>query len=418
MLDDGRTLVLRGANVSGSQKNAPYFGDYTKADLVKLRTDWGFNAVRFLVSWSAVEPQKSVYDDVYLAALAEHVAWCAEAGLYVVLDMHQDVYGEGFASGGGNGAPKWTCDAGHYAAFVPQDPWFFNYLDPNVQACVDGFYDSAELRAHYTEAWRRIATHLKGSAVLGFDPMNEPAWGSYSLQGYEADLLTPVYLDVLRAVRDIEPEWLAFVEPGASRNLGISTKLTKFPFPNVVYAPHSYDRDAEGGAAFDDAKREGIFANMHALRGEADALDAALWIGEYGSQSSIPGVTPYMDAEYDAAADVGAGSMYWSYDKNDGGYSLLDTSGAPKKVLFDVVARPYPALVAGKLVRFAFDETSTTLSVSFVPDSAIAAPTEIVVPRHLYQNGTSVDCGGCKYEEGDGVVRVWSSVSPIVIHPK
>ncbi len=418
---DGRTLVLRGANVAGSQKNPPYLGAYTKDELVALRREWGFDAARFIITWAAIEPQKGVYDDAYLAALDERISWCEQAGLYVILDMHQDIYGEGFVLGGGDGAPKWTCDASHYGAFVPQNPWYFNALEPNVVACVDGFWGSDELRAHYTEAWRRVAAKLKGhTGILGFDPMNEPAWGSYSMLGYEADLLTPLYLAVTKAVRAEAPGWLAFLEPGASRNLGVSTKLVKFPFADVVYSPHSYDRDAEGGTAFDDAKRKGILDNFGALRGEADALGGALWIGEYGGQSNLPGVTAYMDAEYDGAAQVGASSMYWSYDKNDGGYSLYDASGTKKQVLFDVVARPYPMLVAGKLQRWEYDESSRAVSVFFTPDASIArtAPTEIVLPPHLYPNGVTVDCGGCKTETGDGVVRVFASASPIVVHAR
>ena len=79
-------------------------------------------------------------------ALAQRVEWARDAGLLVVLDMHQDIYGEGF---GGDGAPLWTCDAAHYAAFKPADQWFFDYLSPEVIACVDGFYASSDLRAHY-----------------------------------------------------------------------------------------------------------------------------------------------------------------------------------------------------------------------------------------------------------------------------
>ena len=36
---------------------------------------------------------------------ARLLARFAEHGVHVILDMHQDVYGEGF---GGNGAPRWT----------------------------------------------------------------------------------------------------------------------------------------------------------------------------------------------------------------------------------------------------------------------------------------------------------------------
>ena len=61
---DGRTLLLRGANVSGAHKAAPYFDYQQPADFASLRSDWGFDSVRFLVTWAAVEPQKGVYDDV------------------------------------------------------------------------------------------------------------------------------------------------------------------------------------------------------------------------------------------------------------------------------------------------------------------------------------------------------------------
>jgi len=71
---------------------------------------WELNAVRFLVLWAAVEPERGVYDDAYLDQVAERMAWARQAGLVVVLDLHQDVHGEGF---GGDGAPRWTCDKAH-----------------------------------------------------------------------------------------------------------------------------------------------------------------------------------------------------------------------------------------------------------------------------------------------------------------
>lgn len=40
------------------------------------------------------------------------------------------------------------------------------------------------------------------------------------------------------AVRRVRPHWLAFLEPANSRNVGIPTSLTPFPFDDVVYAPH------------------------------------------------------------------------------------------------------------------------------------------------------------------------------------
>ena len=130
---EGRALVLRGVNLAGAHKHAPYTDDFTTAHYAQLHT-WGFRTLRFLISWAAIEPTPGMYDEAYLE-------WAHDAGLVVILDMHQDVYGEGFG-----GAPRWTCDAAHYTAFGPRDPWLLNYADPNVLACFDHLWTDDELQ--------------------------------------------------------------------------------------------------------------------------------------------------------------------------------------------------------------------------------------------------------------------------------
>ncbi|HEX8714854.1 MAG TPA: cellulase family glycosylhydrolase, partial [Solirubrobacteraceae bacterium] len=245
---DGRALILRGANVSGKNKLPPYFDFQGPSDFARLRTDWGMNAVRFLVLWSALEPQPGQYDDAYLDAVAQRIQWAQDADLYVVVDMHQDVYGIGFQTGGGDGAPLWTCDASNYAGFMPTNPWALENLEAGVTACWDGFWKSSDLQSHYVEAWRRVAARLAGfDHVVGFDVMNEPYWGSYAIPHFEPDLLEPLYEKVVPAVRSQAPGWVAFLEPSSSRNLGGTTELPTPSFPDFAYAPHSYDRNAETG---------------------------------------------------------------------------------------------------------------------------------------------------------------------------
>jgi endoglycosylceramidase len=414
----GRTVVLRGANVSGAHKSAPYWSSLGPADYARLRDEWGFDSMRLLVLWAGLEPQKGQYDEGYLDELAKRVGWARDAGLLVVLDMHQDLYGEGFA--GGDGAPRWTCDEARYAAFEPTTPWFFGTLDPNVEACVDALYaDGSEPRAHLVEAWRRVARKLASfDNVIGFDPLNEPSWGSYDILGFEPDRLAPFYLEVAKAVRAEAAAWLLFAEPSASRNVGYPSHLPKLPVDGVVYAPHSYDNDAEGGAGFDAAHRDGVLSRFRDLRAEADAMGAALWIGEYGADTTKPGLAAYMDAEYDGAASVGAGSTYWAYDRNTSGYGLLEDDGAVKVALADVLARPYPSRVAGKLSAWDYDEASRALTVHMTPDRAIAAPTEIVVPARAYPGGVRVDCGGCDVEVLSGLVRLRTApAGDVVVRP-
>ncbi len=397
---DGRAVILRGVNLSGAQKNAPYLDDKVEADYDRVRGDWGMNAIRFVMTWSAVEPDQGRYDDAYLDGVAARMAWAQAAGLSVVLDMHEDVYGEGF---GFDGAPRWTCDEARYAAFVPQMPWFVNTVDPNVEACVDGLYERADLRQRFVDMWRHVAQRLAASpAIVGFDVLNEPEWGSYSIFQFEEDRLAPLYHDVVAAVRAEAPGWVAFLEPSSSRNGGIPTGLvTPFPFRDVMYAPHSYDQSAEGGGGFDPTHRQKILDNVAALAGEARALDAGLWIGEYGGVAADPGIVEYMTAQYDAAGAVGGSTMYWAYDKSDG-YGLLAPDGTEKPLLVDTVVRPYPERVAGDPISYAFDAATSTFTFVYTPDGKSKLPTEISVPARVWPNGYSVDCGGCRYEIRSG----------------
>ncbi|HEU0035926.1 MAG TPA: cellulase family glycosylhydrolase [Kofleriaceae bacterium] len=413
---DGRAVILRGANL-GDQKFAPYLDDKQPADYARLREAWGMNALRFVMTWAAIEPAPGVFDDAYLDRVAERMQWARDAGIHVVLDMHQDIYGEGF---GFDGAPRWTCDESRYAAFMPVEPWFLNALDPNVTACVDEFYTRADLREHFVAAWRHVAERLADEpAVIGFDVLNEPNWGTYPVFDFENDRLVPLYVDVVTAVRQAAPSWVVFAEPSASRNAGIATQLVTLPFDDVVYAPHSYDPDAEAGGGFDETHRQKILDTQRELADEARTLGAALWIGEYGGMADAPGIVPYMTAEYDAAGSVAAGSMYWSYDKGDGGYSMLAADGSEKPELIGVLVRPYPELVAGDPIAYAFDAATSTFTFDYTPDAALDAATEIAIPPRLYPTGYTVECGECAVEQGaDRAVIVSPGAGKVTIRPR
>jgi endoglycosylceramidase len=40
-----------------------------------------------------IEPQRGVFDDAFIDQLADRVTWAEQAGILVVVDMHQDLYG-------------------------------------------------------------------------------------------------------------------------------------------------------------------------------------------------------------------------------------------------------------------------------------------------------------------------------------
>jgi endoglycosylceramidase len=400
--DDGRAVILRGMNVSGSNKAAPYVAWHDEAALARLRDDWGLNAVRWVMPWAAVEPAEGAYDEAYLDLVEARLDWAHAHGLAVVLDLHQDVYGEGF---GFDGAPRWTCDPAYYDAFEPREPWPINYFDDNVVACFDRLWNDPALGAAFSAAWGHVAARLGDHpAVLGFDIINEPHWGSHDAFVFEQERLQPFYLRVISAVRAEAPGWVAFVEPAASRNVGIPTSLTALGVPDVVYAPHSYDAQAEQGNGFDADRRDNLLANLVLLRQEAEALGAALWIGEYGGLGTDPTVGPYLDAGYDGAAAVAASSMYWDYER--GGYGPLDGDGAEVPAIVEALARPYPAAIAGDPVDWAFDDATGALTARWRPAADARGPTELIMPARRAPAGVTVACDGCAYAEAGDVVAI------------
>ncbi|HTR56536.1 MAG TPA: cellulase family glycosylhydrolase [Kofleriaceae bacterium] len=391
----GRALVLRGVNLAGAHKNAPYTDNFQPADYMRLRADWGMTAIRFLITWSAIEPSQGTFDDTYLDWVAERIDWAGAAGLSVVLDMHQDVYGEGF---GFDGAPMWTCDASNYAGFVAKQPWGLNYADPKVMACFDHLWTDAPTQGELVAAWRHVAQRLADKPqIVGFDPINEPSWGSYSIATFERDRLQPFYESAIAAVREVAPTWVAFAEPSNSRGLGFLTSLQPFRAKDVVYSPHLYDVNAEQTGMFDPADSSDLVQTGADFASEAGRLATPVWIGEYGGQGADPEIAAYMGADYEAAAGAAAGAMVWAYDEG-GGYSLLDASGNEVTPLVDAVVLPAPAAVAGAPLSWSFDPISRTFELRFVPEPTITAPTIIMTPERVYPTGVAVSCGGCVVE--------------------
>jgi endoglycosylceramidase len=411
----GRALILRGLNVSQAHKGPPWFDFHGPEDFARMRADWGFNSVRLLISWAAIEPERGAYDAAYLDAVGERLDWARDAGLLVVLDMHQDLYGVGFA--GGNGAPRWTCAEDRYAAFTPKTPWFLGYADPAVAACFDDFWKSRALQDDYAAMWAAVARRFKAHpAVLGFDVMNEPYWGTFPIDVHEASRLGPLYENVVARVRGEAEHWLAFLEPSSARNLGLPTQLPEFSFDRVVYAPHSYNADAEAGKGFDPAARAALLDNVQKFRAEAERWGAAVWIGEYGGNANHPGISEYMGAQYDAAGLIGAGQMYWEYGKNDG-YGFLGPGGEEKPALAAAVVRPYPERIYGNDLSWSFDAATRTFHLSLNPVAGTSAPSELVVPTRVYPNGFQVECGGCRYETPAGRLKILGVTGGVTVTP-
>jgi hypothetical protein len=235
----GAQLMLRGVNLGGDSKVPwPDGGTDHPSDFADHRTvsfvgrpfplaeadehlgrlaHWGFNTLRLLTTWEAVEHRgPGLYDEPYLEYLTE-VCRCAERhGLYLFVDFHQDVWSR---LTGGDGAPGWVFEAVglDFARFAAADAahimqarydygsaerlqpsyppmsWSSNYQLPangimwtlfwggrlfTPQFKIDGQNVQDFLQGHYLGAMGEVARRLKDLPnVLGFDTLNEPGLG-------------------------------------------------------------------------------------------------------------------------------------------------------------------------------------------------------------------------------------------------
>lgn len=179
----GRTVVLHGMNVGEKSSSKGHRLWQGQEDFQNLHR-WGMNAVRLLIFWSAIEPEPGRYDEDYLKLVDQYVAWAKNSDLYVILDMHQDLFSEKIP--GGNGMPAWaTLDDGQPHRTVGHIWSTAYYVSPMVHRVFDNLYanatgpDGVGIQERFAQAWQHVARrYAEESAVAGFDLINEPFIGS------------------------------------------------------------------------------------------------------------------------------------------------------------------------------------------------------------------------------------------------
>ncbi len=177
----GRHLLLHGLNIVDKSADWSHNRWLDESGYAAMK-DWGFNCIRLGFTWASLEPEPGRYSDKCLAEIEKRVAWAARNGLYVFLDMHQDLFSMKFS----DGAPEWATLTDGKPHVAPGAVWSDAYFSSlAVQAAFDNFYankpgpDGVGLQDHYARAWRYVAERFAtNTTVIGYDLMNEPFAGS------------------------------------------------------------------------------------------------------------------------------------------------------------------------------------------------------------------------------------------------
>ncbi|WP_349314364.1 cellulase family glycosylhydrolase [Chitinophaga sp. MM2321] len=428
----GRTVILHGLNFVNKDKAKGYRYADDSLSLVKMK-QWGINCIRLGVTWDGMEPAPGAVSEAYLRQLDERVKWAKQLGMYVLLDMHQDLYSTKYA----NGAPDWaTLDEGkpHYANEVSWDDSYF--MSAAVQTAFDNFWlnkpapDGKGIQDHLVTNWGIIAARYGGEpAVIGFDLLNEPFIGSavnkvlaafmhtlaQSMKpamseedvmqqwvteegkarlmqqlndtvlykqlvaapeayyaAFETDHLVPYFQKAKAAIRAVNKQQIIFLEPSVSANFGVKTHIAASFSPaeqQLAFAPHAYDIVTDTRSVA-GASNERMKIILHRLDSVSKVMQIPMLLGEWGAFYSADS-SMFTAGDYIVAQleQMRCGEVYWSY------FNSLENAA-----YFPLINRGYPMAVAGELLHFKYDRMHRTLTVHWKNDASISSPTRLYVP--------------------------------------
>ncbi|MBI4617744.1 MAG: glycoside hydrolase family 5 protein [Planctomycetes bacterium] len=391
----GRAVFLRGYNYSHLSKTPPFTSWIAEEHFDRL-VSMGANCVRLLVIWEALEPAEGTYDESYLRKMEEVVGWCEKRGIWVILDMHQDLWARPF---GGDGAPKWATKDDLVDPNVLLEPWGLTYFTEEVRANFDRFWNVDAFQAKFRRAWATVVRRLgKSPTVIGYDLFNEPSPGTARPDRFEPDLLKPFYEKLIAEIRAIDPDRIVFVEPGIQASTGLPSFLPPMKEKNLAYAPHFYEPSVQFGMPYPGQWPSAVsYARMVA---EASVLEMPLVLGEWGTWLDIPDSVPYIRDQLELQESLLVpGALLWNFDPDPDSSPTLekdrfdpfnkDGSERPALALLD---RPYPERVPGEPVAFGFDTTTRVFRLEWeTPATGTpGAPSTIHLPARHYPNGFTV----------------------------
>jgi len=464
----GRERVFHGLNFPMGKTDPPTLEE---PFFIKCK-ELGFNILRLGPCWSKIEPEPGQYDEDYLKLMDGIFDLSEKYGIYVFLDMHQDLWSD-FGVNVGDGAPVWaTLDDG-YGYTKPKKIWGEGYFwGKGIFRAFDHFWNNDPvhgkgLQDHYADLWRMLARRYGDHpAFFSFDFLNEPHPGTpggkifrtlvanlarviafspgvgharffedldesglgkaldilspevmrkvvRSAQGlvrtFDIERYQPFIARMTKAVREVTQNGVIFLEHNYFSNIGIPFSASPPQGETqACYSPHGYDFLVDG-PLYDYASSARVGFIFGEAHNAQKRLNLPVLVGEWGSAGTLK----EKDKDYGWFRH-----MEFLMDFFDSrGWS--STYWAYWHGLFNydnfmaVLGRPYPVAVNGTLEKFQVCASAKICTLWRTPSPApLSPPTEIYLPAGY----ESVDAGeGAKFAMEGNRLRVFTKSPKIVV---
>ncbi len=445
----GRQVILSGLNKVNKNQSM----NYTDADSLgsyEQLSKWGFNIIRLGIIWDGVEPEPGKFDEKYLDKIEERVKWAAMNGIYVLLDMHQDLYSVAYS----DGAPLWATLTDNQP-HVKGEIWSDSYLlSPAVQKAFDNFWankpapDGIGLQDHYASMWKHVASRFANNKnVIGYDVMNEPfngTQGTYILprilteyarlyaeetgkvlsqnelmamwseeasrfealsriqdadkysrvldvaadlsQQFEKNTLQPMYQKVGDAIRSADTAHILFLEHAYFGNTGIRSAIEP--------VKDKYGKNdplvAYGAHGYD------LLVDTKNYDSQSNSRVSLIFsrIDETSKRINVPVLVGEWGAFSGnsrpmASAAILITGLFGQYGFSNTYWAYYD--GINKNLYFNsAIIRPYPQFTGGTLNRYGYDNETGLFSCSWEESPNVKAPTVIYIPDIESLSGKSI----------------------------
>ena len=413
----GVAVVVGGSFDGGPERTAAAVG-FKRAD-ARFLARQGFNAVRLGMFFRGYSPGPGAYDDRYLSSFARTQRQLARAGIFSLLDFHQDQFGPPYA---GRGFPDWFfMDDGLPNSGAPFPGGYF--ANPALNRAYDHLWANdpgpggVGLQDRFAAGWARVAARFaRAHRVLGYDIFNEPWPGSAYAAcaqpagcppgGFDQVQLTAFSNRVIAAIRTADRRHLAFYEPNLLFDVGAATGHGQVDDPNAGFSFHNYCLGAAPGLPHvpdpanicRDVGETLVFDNAEAQSRETGA---APLMTEFGDTED-----PAIHARVAGLADrFMIGWTDWAYMGSTGQIKIDDaqppTPDNIRRERLDAVVYPYPQLVAGTPESYGWDGARFELVFSTRAAAGDrrfkrGARSEVVVPRARFPHGYGVAVAGAR----------------------